>query len=54
MSRLVIKSTNVHYNYFQVIEFGYNEYDYIMFLDPESMSVVHSPNCNCMNKFINY
>ena len=54
ISRLVIKSTNGRYNYFQVIEFGYNEHDYIMFLDPKSMSVVHSPNCNCMNKFINY
>lgn len=54
MSRLVIKQNDSYTRSFRVIEFGYNEHDYIMFLGTESMSVVHSPNCSCMNKFINY
>lgn len=50
MSRLVIKPTDGYARSVRVIEFGYNEHDYIMFLGTESMSVVHNPNCSCMNK----
>ena len=54
MSRLIIKLNNDYNRHFRVIEFGYNGHDYIMFLGAETMSVIHNPNCNCMNKFINY
>lgn len=54
MSRLMIKPNDGCTRSFRVIEFGYNGHDYIMFLGHESMSVIHSPNCSCMNKFINY
>lgn len=50
MSRLVIKPNDSYTRSFRVIEFGYNEHDYIMFLGTETMSVVHNPNCSCMNK----
>lgn len=50
MSRLVIKPTDSYIRSYSIIEFGYNGHDYIMFIDPESMSVVHNPNCSCMNK----
>lgn len=47
MSHLTVKPTDYYTKSFRIIEFGYNGHDYIMFLEPESMSVVHNPNCSC-------
>ena len=49
-SRVVIKPTDSYTRSYRVIEFRYDEHDYIMFLGTETMSVVHDPNCSCMDK----
>lgn len=48
ISSIVVRPIDSYTRSYSIIEFGYNEHDYIMFLDPESMSVVHNPNCNCI------
>lgn len=49
-SHVIIKPTDSYSRTYRVIEFTYNGHDYIMFLGTETMSVVHDPNCSCMNK----
>lgn len=47
--RLNIK-TDIGNRHFQVVEFGYNGHDYIMFTDIVGSAVVHHPDCNCQNE----
>lgn len=49
-SHIVIKPTDSYSRSYRVIDFEYNGHDYIMFLGVESTSIIHNPNCSCMNK----
>lgn len=46
-SRVIIKPIDSYSRSYRVIEFSYDEHDYIMFLSVESTSVIHNPNCSC-------
>ena len=49
-SRIIIKPTDSYSRSYRVTEFRYDGHDYIMFIGAESTSIIHNPNCSCMDK----